>query len=32
MKGVLSEDEGGVHFCSDRDATNKTIMEWAKVC
>ncbi|XP_023764036.1 uncharacterized protein LOC111912533 isoform X2 [Lactuca sativa] len=30
MKGVLSEDEGGVHFCSDRDATNKTIMEWAK--
>ncbi|KAI3526544.1 hypothetical protein L1887_05801 [Cichorium endivia] len=30
MKGVISEDEGGVHFCSDRDATNKTIMEWAK--
>lgn len=30
VRGIVTEDEDGVLSCSDKDATNKTIMEWAK--
>ncbi|KAI7734858.1 hypothetical protein M8C21_008796 [Ambrosia artemisiifolia] len=30
VKGIVTEDEDGVLSCSDKHATNKTIMEWAK--
>ncbi|GKB29172.1 putative uDENN domain protein, partial [Tanacetum coccineum] len=30
VRGIVTEDEDGVLSCSGKDATDKTIMEWAK--
>ncbi|KAI7745596.1 hypothetical protein M8C21_010533 [Ambrosia artemisiifolia] len=32
VRGIVTEDEDGVVCCSNKHATNKMIMEWAKVC
>ncbi|KAL8258999.1 hypothetical protein R6Q59_026952 [Mikania micrantha] len=30
VRGIVTEDEDGVPFCSDKHPTTKTIMQWAK--